>query len=42
MLQNLGGACKKRCDIKVGILIDSKAPPISTDVAIKNCLLLKE
>jgi hypothetical protein len=39
MLQNLAGACKeRRCEIRVEILTESKAPWIST----KKCLLLKE
>jgi len=43
MLQNLGGACKeRRYEIRVEILTESKAPRISTNVATKNCLLLKE
>jgi len=42
-LQNKVGTCKeRRCEISVEMLTESKAPRMSTKVATKNSLLLKE
>lgn len=43
ILQNLGGICRdKSWETKVGILTESNAPRMSTKVATKNSLSLKE